>query len=358
VSPWRRVLHKLNVTWLGISMILWPMWAWRLAGEMATHGWAGVAAGLALLAATAWVFVMIFVSAVPALRDALASEPARIRALRAALGWPALLAGLLLLGLEQVEGWERGTLHYTSDARSPGAIFAPMPAETAALLRQIDPASAAAAIELATSSASYNEGSKHISSGQAYVLGCLLLVVFGAASVVGAPGRPGWRACAGSVLLVPLLLLAGLRLAAAWSDITEQAEDWPALVSVSGTARLDLGVDAAGTALRQALERERYAAHAELSARLVAPDGADLAHELVLALEPPVPWDRWDLENGLPRRRRPHVTLHVVGDASHSMVAWSCGRVRPLAAEPGAWREWLEHILKEAGGVPAPTSGG
>jgi hypothetical protein len=347
----RRFVRALRPDWIGAGTLLWAVVAWRLAGELGSLGWTGLVAGVVLLAATAWACVRIRVRNTPALRKALADEPTGVRVLRAALAWPCLLAGLLLLGVFQVESWERGTLHYRSDARRPQSIFAPAPAETDALLRLLTPGSLPPVVERVTTSASYDAGIAGIGPGQACAAGLLLLVAFGAALVLrapGAPGAPDWMASARPVLVMPVLLLLGLLLTGLWSDLHQQAEDWPGMVAVSGTSPSDLGVEAAGAALRRTLHRDGYAAHAEVSTRLVTASGAEPAHELDLAFEPRAPWNRWDLEDGLPRRRRPHVALRIVGDTDRCVVAWDCGVVRPLASEPDAWRDWMQHVLQDA----------
>ncbi len=358
VKPGPLIVGGLQATWVGVSMILWPIAAWRLAGEAATLGAEGLAAGVALLAATAGLPEQVFVHAAPALRDALAAEPAGRKALRAAVAFPALIVGLLLLGIDVAETWERGTLHYLSAARSPQSLFVPAPEQTAALLAPLGLDVPPADVRRLAGSAFWEAGTAGISAGQAYVTGLLLLAAFGAALVLRAPGLRGSRAWLGPVLLVPVLLLAGLRLTAVWSDVRHEAESWPDLAAVNGSEPLDLGVHAAAEGVRQGLRSDGYDVHGEQVALLVTADGVERAREIALALEPAAPWDRWDLEDGLPRRRRPHVALRFVGDEERCVVSWDCGHVRPLAGEPDAWREWVQRILRDARRFAETASGG
>jgi hypothetical protein len=80
-----------------------------------------------------------------------------------------------------------------------------------------------------------------------------------------------------------------------------------------------------------------------------------------MAFEPLAPWDRWSLEQGLPRRRRPHVALLIrraADDEHHCIVEWDCGYVRPVAGEAAAWKEWIERILRDAPRFTGSAAGG
>jgi len=354
--PGRGFVWTVQAGWVALSMLIWATVAWRWAGELASNGRLGLLAGVALLVVTAWVYVQIGVHAAPKLRDALAAEVRGQKALRLAIGVPALVAGLLLLGYDEVESWERGVLHYVSTARSPQQLLGPTSEEGVAVTAKVG-AGMMPILERREGSLYYKEGSRLISASQALVVGLLLLAAFGAVSVAGAPGQ-GRAAWIGPVLVVPFVLLAGLRLSEAWSDVNQEAEHWPALQVVSGTERLELGVDEAGAAIRRALELDGYQRHAEQQVLYVARGGKELARVLHLAFEPPAPWDRWDLEGGQPRRRRPHVALRFVGDADRCTVTWDCGQVRPVAGEDVAWRAWLERILRDAPRFAPTASGG
>jgi hypothetical protein len=349
VRPGRSFGRALSITWIGLAMILWPAAAWIFAGMLAASGWDGVAAGAALMAVTAWCFVQILVLSSPPLRDALRAEPVLLRVLRPLVAWPLVVAGVLLVGATVVERWERGTQHYTSAARSSGALFEGSRNEVADALAQL-PSGMLDGFDRDVQRGWFSTGPMPPTPEEAGAMGVLCLLGFAAACALRFPGTAGWDTCWRPVLLVPLLLLVGLRLSGAWSGLQHEAEEFPARVSVAGEQSFAMGAERTRNALRSALEGAGLQEHAEQTARLMAPGGGELGTEFMLAFEAEDPWTRWDLVDGAPRRRQPHVVVRIVGRGDQCVALWDCGQVSPVEGEPARWRAWMERILGEAGG--------
>jgi Protein kinase domain len=344
---WRRSFWRL---WVIAAMLIWPPIAWMLAGQMATAGWEGVAAGALLIAATAWCFVQIVVRGTPTLRDALRGEPAWLKALRALLAWPLALAGAVLLGLLVLERWERDSEHYLSDARSPQAVYAGGRNEVGSALALVARAPLQG-FDREVEHAFFGRGMPPVETEVLAVAGVLLLLASAAVSTLRLPGAKAWDTCWWPIVLVPLLLVVGLRLSAAWAASLHQAERWPSRVSVSGEQSFATSIERTRDRLGDALEAEGLQLHAGQTSKLKsATDGRELGTEIVMAFETPEPWVRWDLAEGQPRRRQPHVVVRLVGREDSCVVLWDCGDVRPIAAEPQRWTEWMQRILGEAGG--------
>ena len=179
----------------------------------------------------------------------------------------------------------------------------------------------------------------------------MCLLAFAAACALRFPGTAGWDTCWRPVVLVPLLLIVGLRLSGAWSALQHPAEEFPERVSVAGEQSFAMTPERARNALRSALAGAGLQEHAVQTARLMAQgDDGQLGTEYMLALEAEDPWTRWDLVDGAPRRRQPHVVVRIVGRGDQCVVLWDCGEVSPLEGEPLVWRAWMERILGEAGG--------
>jgi hypothetical protein len=331
-------------------MILWPAAAWIFAGMLAASGWDGVAAGAALMAATAWCFVQILVHSSPPLRDGLRAEPVLVRVLRQMVAWPLVVVGVLLVGATVVERWERGTQHYTSAARSPGTLFEGNRNEVADALAQL-PEGMQQGFDRDVQSGYYTTGPMPPTPEESGAIGVLCLLGFAAASTLRFPGTAGWDTCWRPVVLVPLLLLVGLRLSSAWNPLQHEVEASPSRVSVAGERSFAMSPERTRNALQSALEGAGLQEHARQTAKLKSPtDGEDLGTEYMLALEAEEPWTRWDLVEGAPRRRQPHVVVRVVGRGDQCVVLWDCGEVSPVENEPEIWRTWMERILDEAGG--------
>jgi hypothetical protein len=342
--------------WRTLILLVASVLAWRVAGELTLKGGAGPFLAIALMLGMAVAVLMTAVSAVPALRAALVAEPARVRALRFGLATFAVLLGLLAVGYAVIEGWETGTTHYLSDSRDPVTWQQRFSREDVP-------------VELQTPE-ELIFGTPHPSTREAWGLGVSMLLLFGAAAALRTR-NPGWRASLGPILAVPAVLLAGLGLLAAGTEFSHSADGMPDLTKLLGTVPVDLGPVETGVALRSALGLEGYALIADIDPpRIVTEPGADgrvVTHlvpppiEELLSFEPKAPWDRWSLEDGMPRRRRPHVAVRIRRDADdehHCVVDWDCGWVRPVAGEAAAWKEWIERILHDAPRFTGSAAGG
>ncbi|HEX5009147.1 MAG TPA: serine/threonine-protein kinase [Planctomycetota bacterium] len=349
VRPAPSLGRRLGITGIGVAMVIWPAAAWIFAGMLASSGWDGVAAGAALMAVTAWWFVQILVHSSPTLRDALRDEPVLLRVLRQMVAWPLVVAGVLLLGATVVERWERGTQHYVSPSRSPAALFDGDRNEVADALARL-PSGMLEGFDRDAQSNYYSTGPMPPMPEESGAMGVMCLLGFALASTLRFPGLAGWDTCWRPVVLAPLLLLVGLRLAGAWNGLEHEGEEFPARVPVAGEQSFDMSAERARSALRTVLATTGLHEHAEQTARLMTPGGGALGTEYMVALESEDAWDRWDLVDGAPRRRQPHVVLRVVGRGDQCVVLWNCGEVSPLDSEPLLWRTWMERILGEAGG--------
>jgi hypothetical protein len=335
-KPGRGVLLAL----VALLMLTWSILVWRFAGILGSKGEDGVVLGLLLLLATASAFLWIGVRACPPLREALAGRSRRWRMLRLAAGGFVLMAGFMGVGQAVVEQWEHGTLHYASDSRAPLVERPGLSLEAVE-----DPH---AAVEVHQSDPTW---------WQAWLGGVLGLVggslILTAGATKGA-ARTGRLAVAFGV---PALMLAGLGLSALWSEGSVEAEELPEMAAVRGSLQLPLrAVEAAG-ALRSELAFDGYALMHERTLLGATPE----ARVLVMAFEPLDPWDRWSFEDGVPRRRRPHVELRVFAEGAEQdacRVEWNCGRVRPVADEESSWNRWIERILREAPRFTGSAAGG